>query len=76
MIYYVNEEVILKSRSIKDKKDKDRREMLNKISKVTKDVSDGVYTRVVEAPKTVVKKIGKPLTKKKSNSGKRKITIK
>ncbi|WP_169727702.1 PASTA domain-containing protein [Acetobacterium malicum] len=76
VLYYVNEEIILKSRSIKDKKDKERSEILNKIGKVTKDVSDGVCSGVVDVPKTVAKKIGKPFAKKKSNSDKRKITIK
>lgn len=72
LIYYVNEEVILKSRSIKEKKDKDRREIINKIGKVSKDVSDGVCTGVAGTHKTVVKKIGKPFAKKKSSSDKRK----
>lgn len=72
VIYYVNEEVILTSRSMKNTKDKERREIINKIGKVTKDVSDSVCTGVVDTHKTVVKKIGKPFAKKKSSSSKRK----
>lgn len=69
-IYYVNEEVILESTSIKDKKDKDRHEIIDKIGKVTKDVSKDIYTGTVEAPKNVVKKIGATFAKKKLSSDK------
>lgn len=64
-LYYVDEEVKLESKSIKDKKDKDEQERIDKIEKVTKDISKGIYTGVVDAPQNVVKKIGKPFAKKK-----------
>lgn len=70
LIYYVNEEVILESISIKDKKDKDRHEKIDKIGKITKDVSKGIYNGAVNASKIVVKKIGKPFAKKKASSDK------
>lgn len=63
-LYYVNEEVILESKSIKDKKDKDRQERIDKIGKVTKEVSKGIYTGAVGVPKNIAKNIKKPLIKK------------
>ena len=69
-LYYVNEEVILESKSIKDKKDKDRQEVIDKIGKVTKDVSKGVYNGTVDASKIIAKNIRKPFKKKKVSSDK------
>lgn len=65
LIYYVNEEVLSKSRSIKVKKEKDRQELINKIGTATKDVSKSICAEAVDAPKKVVNKIGKPFAKKK-----------
>lgn len=67
-LYYVNEEVVLESKSIKDKKEKDGQERIEKIEKVTKDISKGIYTGVVDASQNVAKKIGNPFAKKKANS--------
>lgn len=63
-IYYVNEEVIFESISLKDKKDKDRQEVIDKIGKVTKDVSLGIYTGAVDTQKNVAEKIEKTFAKK------------
>lgn len=72
LLYYVNDVVILKSRAIKVKQDKDRHEIIDKIGTVTKDFSKSICAEVVDAPQKVVKKIGKPLTKKRLSSHKRK----
>lgn len=69
-LYYVNEEVILESKSIKDKKDKDWQEKIDKIGKATKDVSKGIYNGAVDAPHNIAKNIGNPFTKKKVSSDK------
>ncbi|RJE47202.1 MULTISPECIES: PASTA domain-containing protein [unclassified Dehalobacter] len=67
-LYYLNEEVILESTSIKDKKEKDRQETFGKIGKVTKDVTKEIYTGTVDAPKNIAKNIKNPFTKKKVSS--------
>ncbi|MDD3305819.1 MAG: PASTA domain-containing protein [Acetobacterium sp.] len=72
LVYYVNVEVILKSRSIRVKKEKDRHEIINKIGTVTKDISKSICSEAVDTPKKVVKKIGKPFAKKKLSSDKNK----
>lgn len=64
-IYYVNEEVILESKSIKDKKDKDRQVIIDKIGKVTKEISEGICNTAVQAPENIAKNIRKKLTKEK-----------
>lgn len=67
-LYYVNEEVVLESKSIKDKKDKDGQERIDKIEKAAKDISKGIYTGAVDASQNVAKKIGKSFSKKKASS--------
>jgi hypothetical protein len=62
-IYYVNEEVILTSKSIKDKKDKDRQEIIDKIGKVTKEISEGICNVAVDVPGNIAKNIRKKITK-------------
>ena len=66
-LYYVNEEVILESTALKDKKDQDRHEIYDKIGKVTKDVSKSVYNGAVDAPHNIVKNIRNPFAKKKTS---------
>jgi Uncharacterized protein conserved in bacteria len=66
-LYYVNKEVILESKLIKDKKDKDGQERIDKIEKAAKDISKGIYTGVVDASQNVAKKIGKPFAKNKTS---------
>lgn len=72
LIYYVNEVVILESVSIKVKKEKDRQEKIDKISRVTKDVSKNICDEAVDAPKKVAEKIGKSFSKEKLASDKSK----
>lgn len=69
-LYYVNEEVILESKSIKDKKDKDRQVIIDKIGKVTKEISEGICNAAVDAPENIAKNIRKKLTKEKVISDK------
>lgn len=65
LLYYVNEEVILESKAIKDKKEKNRQVIIDKIGKTTKDISKGIYNGAVETPKNIVKNIKKPFKKKR-----------
>lgn len=69
-LYYVNEEVILESKLIKDKKDKDRQVIIDKIGKVTKEISEGICNAAVDAPENIAKNIRKKLTKEKVISDK------
>jgi beta-lactam-binding protein with PASTA domain len=64
-LYYVSEEVILESKSMNDKKVKDRQERINKIEKVGKDISNEICAGVVDVTHTVTEKISKPFIKKK-----------
>jgi len=56
-LYYVSEEIITESKFLKDKKDQDKREIIDKIGKV---------------PKNIAKKINKPIKMKKLNLDKNK----
>ena len=69
-LYYVNEEVILESRALKDKKDKYKQEKIDKIGKVAKDVLKGINTGAVEAAHNIAQNVKKPLKKKKVSSDK------
>lgn len=69
-LYYVNEEVISESKSLKDKKDNGRQERIDKVAKVTKDVSKGIYTGVADVSQNLAKNIEKPFTEKKASSDK------
>ncbi|MDD2294948.1 MAG: PASTA domain-containing protein [Eubacteriales bacterium] len=70
-IYYVNEEVILESKAIKDQKSKDRQAVIDKIGKVSKDVSKGIYAGTVDAPKNIAKSFKKPFSSNKASSHKK-----
>jgi hypothetical protein len=69
-LYYVNEEVIIESRSIKDKKDENRQVVIDKIGKVTKEVSKGIYNGALDAPQNIAQNIRKTFPKKKVSSDK------
>lgn len=71
-LYYVNEEVILKSRSIKENMDKEKQETIDKIRKMTQGVVKGINTGAVEVPRHIAKSIKTPFKKKKVGSGRRK----
>jgi beta-lactam-binding protein with PASTA domain len=65
-LYYVNDEVILESKAMQTKKENEKQEFLDKIGKVTKDISKGISTGTIEATEAtkglaqnVGKKIGK-----------------
>lgn len=77
-LYYVNEEVILKSKALKEKSDKDKQEMIDNISKSAKDLTKGISTGAaditkglssgaVDVTKNLVNSLGNPFNKKKSN---------
>lgn len=67
-IYYVNEEIILESSSIKSKKEKDKQEMLEKFGKATQKVTKDITTGAIDASKSISQSIGKQLGKNKSSS--------
>ncbi len=69
-LYYVNEEVILESLSLKNEKEKNRQETIDKIGKVNKEVSKGIYTGIKDVPKNITKNIGIPFVNKRQNSDK------
>ncbi len=52
-LYYVNEEVILESKSLKDKSDKDKQEMIDNISKSAKDLTKGISTGAADITKGI-----------------------
>lgn len=69
-LYYVNDEVILESESLRIKKEKERQELMEKIGKATKDISKGISTGTKEATaatkgfaKIIRNQIGKIKTK-------------
>lgn len=59
-LYYVNEEIILESISIKEKKDKDKQEAKDKVGEVAKDL----FKNAAEAPHNIAVNIKKPFKKK------------
>lgn len=67
-LYYVNEEVILESKALKEKSDQEKQEMIDNISKSAKDLTKGLSTGAVDVTKNLVNSIGNPFNKKKSNS--------
>ena len=67
-LYYVNEEVILESKALKEKSDQEKQEMIDSISKSAKDLTKGLSTGAVDVTKNLVNSIGNPFNKKKSNS--------
>lgn len=62
-LYYVNEDVIMESMSLKDDKDNDKQELIDKFGKVTKDVLKGINNGVVEAPHNIAKNFKNPFKK-------------
>ena len=67
-LYYVNEEVILESKSLKEKSDKEKQEMIDNISKSAKDLTKGISSGAADATKNLVSSISNPFGKKKSNT--------
>lgn len=67
-IYYVNEEVISESMSIKESRDNDKQEVIDKIGKVAKDTIKGINDGVGKAPHLIAQNIKIPFKKKESNS--------
>lgn len=67
-LYYVNEEVILESKVLKDKSEKDKKEMIDNISKSAKDLTKGISTGAADATKNLAQSFGKQFGKNKVNS--------
>lgn len=68
LVYYVNDEIITQSRLILSEKEKNKKEMLGKINKVTSNVAKGISENTANAKKSISSKIGKTLGKKKKKS--------
>lgn len=62
-LYYVNEEIIIASKSIKDKKEQENKEKIDKVEQVAKEV----YLGAIDNAQNIARKIGDPFTKKKSS---------
>lgn len=67
-LYYVNEEIILQSKALKEKSNKDKQEMMDNISKTTKDMTKGISTGAADITKNISSRIVNPFAKKKSKS--------
>lgn len=65
-LYYVNEEVILESMSIKDKKDKNKKEMIDKFGKITQEALKEINTGTVGTHHNITQNIKNPFKKKKA----------
>jgi len=67
-LYYVNEEIILDSKALKEKSDQDKQEMIDNISKSAKDLTKGLSNGAVDVTKNLVNSLGNPFNKKKSSN--------
>jgi beta-lactam-binding protein with PASTA domain len=67
-VYYVNDEVIHESLSIKDKREKDKQDMIEKFGKVTQKVSKEITSGAIDASKSLSQSIGKQFGKNKVKS--------
>lgn len=69
-LYYVNEEVLSESKTIRDQKEQDKQALVDKIGQVSQGVAKGIHTGAVEVPRHIAKGIKAPFKKKKVRSGK------
>ncbi|MHB8963745.1 MAG: PASTA domain-containing protein [Saccharofermentanales bacterium] len=65
-LYYVNDQVILDSIIMRDNKYKDKHDMIEKISVVSKNASKGIIAGAIDAPKKLAKNIKNPFKKNKT----------
>ena len=63
-LYYVNEQVIEESKTLKDKKENDNKGKIDRIRTSTKDVSNDIITGVKEVPQNISRRIKKPFINK------------
>lgn len=71
-LYFVNEEVILESKAIRDRKAQEKQALIDKVGQVAQGVAKGISTGAVEAPRHIAKSIKAPFKKKKVRVVKRK----
>ncbi|SCZ81129.1 PASTA domain-containing protein [Acidaminobacter hydrogenoformans] len=71
-LYFVNEEVILESKAIRDHKEQEKQALIDKVGQVAQGVAKGIHTGAVEAPRHIAKGIKTPFKKKKVRDVKRK----
>lgn len=69
-LYYVDEEVILASKAIKDEKDHKKQENIEKVNQVVKNAAKGMLDGAADAPQNIVKNIKKPFAKKNESKEK------
>lgn len=69
-IYYVNDDVILESKSLQEKIEADRQEMINRIGKATHDVTKGISEGAIGATKNLTQNIGNKFGKNRAKSDK------
>ncbi len=65
LLYYVNEDIIQESKSMKDKKEMDRKEGIDKINRAAQNIKNDIYNGVVDNSQKVAVKIGDKFAKKK-----------
>lgn len=65
-IYFVNDDVISESKSLHSKIENDKQEMIDKLGKVTHDVSKGISDGAIDATKSIVQNIGNKFGKNKT----------
>ena len=64
-LYYVNDEVIFESKSLKDKNEKEKQEMIDNIGKVTKDITNGLSSGAKDVSKNLANTLANPFGKKR-----------
>jgi len=65
-LYYVNDDVILESKAIQTQKENEKQEVIDRIGKMTRDISKGISTGTIEATeatKDLAQNIGKKIGK-------------
>jgi beta-lactam-binding protein with PASTA domain len=69
-LYYVNEEIIAESKIIKENKEKEKQEVINRIKQVTEDVAKGTADTAQNLKKSIDQQVGKIIPKSKKDEGK------
>jgi hypothetical protein len=71
-LYFVNEEVILESKAIRDRKAQEKQALIDKVGQAAQGVAKGISTGTVEAPRHIAKSIKATFKNKKVRVVKRK----
>jgi hypothetical protein len=68
LVYYVNEEIIIESQKLLLEKEIEKKEMIEKIGKVTSDVAKGIGDNTKAVTKTISEKVGRNFRSKEKKS--------